>query len=483
MRLSVFPFMLFWVLLYACSSTTTEVMTTEKETVADAPAKPAVSKERMTPCTTLDDLDAETRSRTEDAYTLYRDQIRYKNYEEARQLWRQAFYTAPGANGRVKYHFEDGIKIYNHIFNQETDPVIKSGLVDTVMSIYDKYIECYGDDGTLVARKAFDCYYYYRDYREVDETFRMFRDVVDRKGEKTDYFMINPFSRLLYDRVLEEKISHEEASRYANKIFEIIDYGKSTCKDQYCDAWEVIEEYAPNLLSGLEGIKGFYDCTYYMKKYYSDFENDPTDCDNITEVYLKMVWAGCDREDARFVALQEAKEKECYVAPPPPGPLKKASIALNEGDFQEAIAYYETYVREESDAAKKANILLRISKIYYVHIKNFVAARRYARLATEQRPDWGAPYMLIGKLYASSGPLCGPGRGWDSQVVTWAAIDKFEQAKKVDPSIADQANEWIRKYRKYMPKKEDIFLRRLTAGQSFLVPCWIQEKTRIRTAD
>ena len=124
-----------------------------------------------------------------------------------------------------------------------------------------------------------------------------------------------------------------------------------------------------------------------------------------------------------------------------------------------------------------------ISKIYYAHIKNFPAARKYALEAAEDRPNWGEPFMLIGKLYASSGPLCGPGRGWDSQVVTWPAIDKFNYAKKIDPSVADEANEWARKYRQYMPKKEDIFFRQLKAGQSFKVGCWIQETTTIRTAD
>ena len=91
--------------------------------------------------------------------------------------------------------------------------------------------------------------------------------------------------------------------------------------------------------------------------------------------------------------------------------------------------------------------------------------------------------MLIGKLYASSGPLCGPGTGWDSQVVTWVAIDKFTEAKRRDPSVADEANKWIGRYSKYMPTKEDVFFRQLTAGQSYYVPCWIKETTTIRTSD
>ena len=91
--------------------------------------------------------------------------------------------------------------------------------------------------------------------------------------------------------------------------------------------------------------------------------------------------------------------------------------------------------------------------------------------------------MLIGKLYASSGPLCGPGRGWDSQIVTWPAIDKWQYAKSIDPSVAEESDKLVRQYWQYMPKKEDIFFRQIAAGSSVRVGCWIQENTTVRTAD
>lgn len=90
--------------------------------------------------------------------------------------------------------------------------------------------------------------------------------------------------------------------------------------------------------------------------------------------------------------------------------------------------------------------------------------------------------MLIGKLYASSGPLCGPGRGWDSQIVTWPAIDTWRKAKRIDPAVAPEANKLINRYAQYMPDTEAIFIRGLAEGQDFKVPCWIQRSTKIRAA-
>ncbi len=465
-------------LLVACA-TQAPIVVEEK-----APAAPVIEVVKSnTDCTTLLDIDPAIRSDTEDAFTLYKDEIRYKKYEAALLLWKTAYYTAPGANGKMTSHFDDGVKIYDYLFKKEIDENKKAALVDTILSIYDKRLECFEDDGTIIARKAFNSYYSYSQYTDSDETFELFKEVIKRKGLKTDYFVVNPFSKLLYDRVLENKIDHQEASVLALQIFDIVEEGLAKCKGEYCDAWAVIDAYAPPLLSGLEGIKGFYPCEYFMENYYTQFEEDPTNCDNITEVYLKMVWGGCDQEDERLKNLKAAKEKECYVAPPPPGPLTLAYQALERGEFRESIKMFEDYTTTSDDPEKKAKYLFLISKIYYAHIKNFPAARKYALSAAANKSNWGEPYMLIGKLYASSGPLCGPGTGWDSQVVTWVAIDKFNYAKKIDPAVTADANKWINRYSQYMPKKEDIFFRQLKAGSSFKVPCWIQETTKVRTSD
>ena len=454
------------------------------EVVVEKKPEPVIKVDQSkTDCITLADLDPSVRGEVEDAFTLYRDDIRFKKYKSARALWKKAYYSAPGANGTATYHFDDGIKIYDHLFRNETDEEMKQSLVDTIISIYEKRRECFPDDGTSKAHQAFNSYYTYSNYTNPEVTYQLFKDVVDQKDIESDYFIVNPFSKMLYDRLLEEKISMSEGQKYTSKVFEIIEHGKANCKDKYCEAWTVIDEYSPPLLSGLEGMKGFYDCDYFMENYYPQYLADSTDCDNVTEVYLKMVWAGCDKNDPRFMTLKAAKEKHCYVPPPPPGPCRIAYDLLNEGRFKESIEKFRECADAKTDNEKKANTLFIIAKIYYAHIKNFPEARKYALQAAELKPNWGEPYILIGKLYASSGPLCGPGTGFDSQVVTWPAIDKFNYAKKIDPSVTEEANKWIRQYSKYMPSKEDIFFRQLKIGDRFFVGCWIQEWTTVRTRD
>ena len=96
------------------------------------------------------------------------------------------------------------------------------------------------------------------------------------------------------------------------------------------------------------------------------------------------------------------------------------------------------------------------------------------------RSGWGDPYLLIGRMYASSGPLCGPGRGWDSQIVIWPAMDMWNKAKSIDPNAAEEANKFLNQYRQYLPTVEDAFLRSVKEGQNYKVPCWIQRTTKVR---
>ena len=444
---------------------------------------PENSEYTNNPCTTLDELEPGLKSDTEDAYTIYRDYMRQKDYDGAFEIWKNAYYTAPAANGRIRYQFDDGITIYKHLFKNAKTEELKKQYADSIFSIYDKRIECHpGDEYTVLGKKAFNSYYDLRGYIAEDEVWHMFRKAFDGKDKNADYFIINPFSRMLYDRVLTEKINLEQGSIYALKILELVKENLEKCEGKECEPWEIINEYAPGLLEALEGIKGFYPCDYFMDKYYDDYLANTGDCNNVTEVYLRLRYGQCPIDDAKMTAVITSKDKNCYVPPPPEGPLKKAYRALNEGQFREAIAFYDQYLSTATDNNKKADILLRVSKIYYVHIKDFVKARSYARNAANFRANWGEPFILIGKLYASSGPLCGPGRGWDSQIVTWPAIDKFRYAKKIDPSVAAEANKLIAQYEQYMPSMEDIFQRRLHKNDDFMVECWIKEKTKIRPA-
>ncbi len=463
--------------ILACSPQIAEPVVTAPTPVI--PTRP----EYDNPCTTLAKLTSAQREEAETAYTLYKDELRMKNLADALPLWQRAFELAPAGEGRMKYQFDDGIKLYKHFFSEAEDPAEKRIFADSILTIYDKRLECHPDDADYVnARLGFDAYYTLGEFVPDNEAYNRLKNSFDSKGKDVEYFIINPFTKILYDKIVAKEIGNEEGRKYANMIFEAVDQGLAECGDK-CESWEIINDYAPQRLAALEGLKGFYGCEYYSSKYIDLYNASPEDCEVINDTSRKLKWGDCANDHPGVMQLAEAKAKNCYVAPPPEGPLKRAFNTYNEGKYRDAITLFEEFVNKTDDPAKKAKYTLLIAKIYYGDIKNFPQSRLYALRAAEFRSNWGEPYILIGKLYASSGPLCGPGRGWDSQIVTWPAIDMFRKAKSVDPSVSEEANKWIREYEQYMPKMEDVFVRNLSKGQSFTVGCWIQEKTTIRTAN
>lgn len=442
-----------------------------------------VKQAPKSPCASFADLSGYDRERAETAFVLYKDNLKMGKYDEALVQWKLAYHLAPGSNGRVKYHFEDGANIYKKMFEVTTDAALRKSYVDTIMMIYDKKKECFGDEAYVNGIKGFDYYYYFSDYTSQDTIYNLLKSNFDVKGINADYFVINPFAKLVYDRVVDGKMSNEEGRKYADLILKAIENGKGSCKGKSCETWEIIEEYAPVRLEALEGVDNFYNCEYYTKKYYKLYKMYPDSCEIINLAYASMLRGNCGPNEPSLKEVKLSKTNKCYVAPPALSCAAQGNEDYNDGKYSNAIEAYLQCVDNSKDSEQKAKYLLLIAKIYYRDLKNYPKSRKYALDAARQKSGWGDPYMLIGNLYASSGPLCGTGRGWESQIVTWPAIDMWNKAKSIDSKVTGEANSLINRYQQYMPKKEDIFFRNIKAGQSYFIPCWIQETTTVRTSD
>lgn len=436
-----------------------------------------VQKKPTGPCGKFEEAtDTETAM---NAHVIYRDFLRQNDYDQALPYWRIAYRLAPAADGQRNTHFADGIRFYENFLSATDNEAEKEAFIDTIFQMYDRIEECYGEVGYVSGRKAFDLYYKYKDRASEDEIFRLFQKSMDTDGKDAQFFILNPFTDLLVRHYFAEKIDMTVAQKYEALIRNRLQIGLESGESQ--EQWQIINEYVPHRLEAFEGVKGFYGCDYYQNKYWPLYEADSINCDVIGQVYGRLRWGGCDTSAIELQSLVEAGKRHCRTAIEP-SDAQLAYKALREGNYEDAIIRFQEAANNADSSDKKANYLLLMAKIYYRDLKNFPQARKFALEAAEQRPNWGEPYLVIGRLYASSGPLCGPGRGWDSQIVVWPAIDKWNYAKRIDPSVAAEANQWINTYSKYMPSKEDVFQRNFQENQSFRVGCWIQENTTIRAA-
>ena len=455
--------------------------TTPKTTQPAAASKPAADGEELSPCPKFSDArspeDAETN------YVIYRAALKAKEMDRAMATWRKVYAESPAADGRRPTVYTDGVLFYNNLITQ--DPAKKQAYGDSIIMLYQQARECYPGDGYMAGIQAFDSYYTYPGSATDEEIYELFKESIETDGpEKLQYFIINPMSRLVVDQHEAKKIGDAEAKGIVEALKTRLEKGLAECKGTECDAWKTIEAYAPSSLQYFETVKGFYDCQYYVDEYYPDFQENPKDLDVITTAYSRLRWADCAEDLPEFQAIAAAYEENKPDIPTTTSggsTLRQAYTALQDGKSSEAVKLFEQAGDETDDAERKGRYYLTAAKVYYSNLRNFGQARALARKSASADPSKGEPYMLIGTLYASSGPLCGPGTGFDSQVVTWPAIDQWQRAKSIEPALAGKANSLINRYTQYMPSKSDIFQRGIKEGASYTVGCWIQETTRVRT--
>ena len=111
--------------------------------------------------------------------------------------------------------------------------------------------------------------------------------------------------------------------------------------------------------------------------------------------------------------------------------------------------------------------------------KQYAAAKTNALEALKINPNNGAALLLIGRAYASYSPSYGED-DFDHASVFWVAVDKFQRAKQVDPSVAEEANKLISTYSPHFPNKDEAFFRSVTDGATVKIGDWINETTTAR---
>ena len=464
-------------LIVSCTPKTPKVV----EKPVDTKPTPAPPDEDLSPCPKFSDLPFQEADEMETEYVIYRDMMKAGETMDAYERWKKVYAKAPAADGKRNTVYADGIYFNEYFISQTQDSTKINEYIDKIFEIYAEIDRCYADGNFSDGRKAFDLFYKYPHRSTKEDTYKLFKKVIDADGEDMPYFTFNPFAALIVDMHNEKKIDDAEAKKYVEILNRALAKQLAECKGKECDRYTEIKRYMPERLEYFERIKGFYDCTYFSDKYYAEYQESPDDCDNMLTVLSRMKYGGCTPENS--TQYSEILNKYTAACRTVVDPGNNCYTLLQNAEYKEAIDCFKEKAANESDVTKKAKYTLLVAKIYYAHLKNFPQARKYAEQAASIRGSWGEPYLLIGRMYASSGPLCGSGRGWNSQIVVWPALDMWYKAKSIDPEAAPEANKFINRYSQYMPNKEDIFIRSLKVGDNYKVPCWIQRTTKIRASD
>lgn len=403
-------------------------------------------------------------------YNLYRDAIRMKDLDGAVFFWRQIYNNNPGY--RVT-PFMDGEKIMKHKIKKTKDAALKQAYMDTLFMVYDKRMQCHGDSVKVMNRKAVSFYQYRSKGKEnVTQCMQVFDEAIKvgcRKPNTLKYYFLAAV-KAARQKVLTKEEALQVFLASSSMIEE--ELAKPGQKEKTIQQLERAKRDIQAKLGNV--IESCEDAQAILAPEYQTRPEDQALWQLIYNVYASQ--KGECIKDPIFIEVTE----KLYVKD---STAKKALfLARHYGqtDKQKAEAYYNNAIDSEEDAAVKADYLIDFAK-FYKDKGLYSKSREKALKAAEFKSNWGEPYYLIGILYASSGKLCGPGTGWESQIVTWPAVDMFVKAKQVDGTYAPKVDPLIGKYKANYPLKNDAFMRQLSDGDSYRVECWIQRNTTVRT--
>lgn len=225
---------------------------------------------------------------------------------------------------------------------------------------------------------------------------------------------------------------------------------------------------------------GAADCETMEKLFADKLALEPDNKELLNKI-LDML----DKTDCTDSELYYAASEKLHALEPSAASaygMAKMYISIGKEDIPKALEYFDEAIALEQNDDKKARYYYQVAFIQFSKIKNFIKARDYARKAIQLKAAWGDPYILIGQMYAVSAQKHElGGKDIENLAGFWAAVDKFEKAKQIDPEAKAEANKNINIYSQYFPRTEDIFIAEgFDLNKPVRVGGWINETTICR---
>lgn len=428
--------------------------------------------------------EEETPIVTEDCvmYTsLFHESAKNKQYADALEPWMTVYKTCPSYSKNV---YLDGDKIVEWKISQCTVGSKEyNEWRELLLTLHDKRAKYFGNDpkyptAYILGQKGLDyCTFFPEDELKL-KAYPWLKESVEKLGAQSTITVVMKLAEVSLG------LFKSDAAKYGEQY--ISDYqlcadALSTVANDPANKNAGAAQSNRDYLDNVFAASGAADCEQLDKIYENLVAANLQNLDmlgKITKLYRSV---GCTESDIYFAAA-EASHK---LAPTAESAAGCAAMCKKKGDWKGAIEYYDQATDLAETDMDKAEYKWLAANVYYDKLKNYPQARTYLRQSLDYNANQGRCYMLIGVLYANSKPYSSDEYGAKASIlnktVFWAAVDKFNKAKQVDPSVAESVNSLIATYAKYFPTKEERFdLPGEFSGSTFTVGGWIGETTTIR---
>ncbi len=407
--------------------------------------------------------DLETRQECLKNSSFYYEYYKQKNYKDAIPSWSIAYTICPQSNENI---FIRGIVMLKATINETADPTARKKLVDSLMSVYDRRIHYFKKMGQNLTQKGLDLHALSPERSK--DIYGILTKAMGIQGDNTDPMVYLVLMQVTKDMYGNQQFPADSVMAVYSRLSEAFE--RKIAANPNDEKLKPMSES----LDALFTSAGVANCDNLLAIYGPKFESEPGNIEQCRAIYNKLTALRCTDSEL-YLKVATALFKADGT---PTLGLEVARIFIAQRKFSEADEIFKKAIANESDPVKRSNMLVEQASFVGTSLGDVTRARTLANEALALNPQQGYAYFVIGQLYAST-KNCGSNK-IDNLSVFWAAVDKFIQAKGIDPNLTADCMKQIAFYSQYFPSTEEIFFQDLEVGKSYNVPCWINERTTIR---
>jgi len=389
--------------------------------------------------------------------------------------WRWVFLNCPLASENT---YVNGLNIVDYYLKNADSDQAKKAYLDTLEMIHEARIKYFPNHyktgksqiGDLKGKLGVDLFNLAPE--RCEKAYTILKESVEMEKEESSTAVLVYFFRATIKMVKSGKADESIIVDTYDEIMGLVEQNlkKYKSNNKKLSQWENVKGNIDNT------FEPYATCDVLERIYGKKFDEHPTDIDLLNKITKILKKKKCTKSDLFFNST-----KALYKADPTPeSAMLMGKMNIENEVWDEAVKYYLDAVDMIEDPLEKADIYSDLGLIYN-KLNDYSKARSFARKAIALNSNDGMSYILIGDLYASSAAECGD-NDLTKKVAYWAAVDKYNQAKKVDPELTDLANKRIATYSKHFPQMDIIFFHDLQEGDDYKVECWINETTKVRAA-
>ncbi len=389
----------------------------------------------------------EERTQNVSTFNMFDDAYKLRNFDALLNYGKILIEKAPRAMQNLYVYMGTA---YTTKINQATSLAEKNAYVDSLMWIYDKRIEAFGDDATrgrayILPRRATD----YLSFRPNDrETIhRYYLEAIEATGQQ-DPTLINTYFSVLTDDYRADMIETDVLLEEFEKWSAVLDNGTPEMK-----------EALPTLESLLIN-SGAATCENLETIYKPQYEADPNNVELMRKIVTRMSHGECESEFRLTVA-----ENLYKVQPDPQTGVALAAIFLQREDYEKSLFYWEQSIASETDPEMKKTYTLNAAAAASA-ARNYRQAADFARQVIAMDSENGLAYMILGQAQASAIPSnCSD--AFTQKTAFWIAVDNLQRARTLladQPEQVETANQLIGTYSRYFPNNDEAFMSGINNG-------------------